>query len=139
METFGGGPRFTARSRQEDQREFPLQRPVVVPVTTVTTNNTTLHTVADGYHMLVRDFGVCNIAGANVAITVYLVPSGGSASAANKVYDGYTVLANDSGTLTALIGSTLEPGDFIVCDTDNATGCNFWLDGIEFSGGVPGV
>jgi hypothetical protein len=127
--------------RQIDERQptTPLRAPVIKAVTNVTNGNTTLWTVTADKFLFIRDFGVCNIAGANITITVYVVPEGGSAANTNKVYDGYTILANDSGTLTALVGSTLNPGDFIVAVTSSATGANFWLDGVEFVGGLADV
>lgn len=128
------------RQRQESERTTPLRVPVIKAVTNITSaGNTTLWTVTDNKFMFVSDFGVCNIAGATIGVTVYLVPDGGSAQNTNKVYDAYSVLANDSGTLTALVGSTLNPGDMIIATCDNATGCNLWLDGVEFTGGLPGV
>ena len=138
-ETFSSQGQGTRRQRQEQER-LPADRVAVVKaVTNVTTSDVTLHTVTADKYFFVKDFGVCNIAGATIAITVYVVPEGAAAGVTNKVYDAYSILANDSGTLTALIGSTLSPGDFIVADTDNATGANFWLDGVEFSEGLPDV
>jgi len=134
--TFQG---LNPRTRQEDERVKPDRVPVIKAVTNVTTSDVTLWTVTANKFLFIKDFGVCNIAGVTIAITVYLVPSGGSAAATNKVYDAYAVLPNDSGTLTALVGSTLNPGDLIIADTNNATGANFWLDGVEFTGGLPDV
>ena len=125
----------TNRQRQEQERPTLLRIPLFIAPQTVTTSNVTLHTVTAGKFFYCQDFGVCNIAGATIAITVYVVASGGAAGVANKVYDAYSVLANDTGTLTALIGGIYEPGTFFVADTDNATGANFWLSGYEAIGG----
>jgi len=130
---------MNTRQRQEQERRPAERVAVVKAVTNVTTSDVTLHTVTADKYMFVKDFGVCNISGATIAITVYVVPTGGSALATNKIYDAYAVLPNDSGTLTALVGSTLSPGDLIIADTDNATGANFWLDGVEFTDGLPDV
>lgn len=127
-------------TRQIDERQpqTPLRVPVIKAVATVTSaGNTTLHTVTANKFFYIRDFGVCNISGGTVKVTVYLVPDGGAAGNGNKVYDAYSVLANDSGTLTAVVGSTLNDGDQIIATCDNATGVNFWLDGVEFEGGLP--
>jgi hypothetical protein len=129
----GGGP--TSRQRQEVEPGPLLRLPIVKAVTNVTNSNVTLWTVTAGKFLYVQDFGVCNIAGATIAVTVYVVASGGAAGATNKVYDAYPVLANDSGTLTALIGGIYEPGTAIIAVTDNATGANFWLSGYEAIGG----
>ena len=129
----GGGP--TSRQRQEVEPGPLLRLPIVKAVTNVTNSNVTLWTVTAGKFLYVQDFGVCNIAGATIAVTVYVVASGGGAGTTNKVYDAYPVLANDSGTLTALIGGIYEPGTAIIAVTDNATGANFWLSGYEAIGG----
>lgn len=132
---FGSGANLTARQRQEQERQAPLRIPISLAVTNVTNSNSVLWTVTDGKFLYVQDFGVCNIAGATIAVTVYVVPSGGAAANGNKVYDAYSVSANDSGTLTALIGGIYEPGTQIIAVTDNATGANFWLSGYESTGG----
>ncbi len=135
MRTPIGMQGLTQRQRQETERGTLLQVPIAKAVTNVTTSNVTLWTVSDGKFLYIQDFGVCNIAGATIAVTVYVVPSGGSALATNKVYDAYSVIANDSGTLTALVGGIYEPGTAIIAVTDNATGANFWLSGKEGAGG----
>jgi len=125
------------RQRQEDEVTTPRRVAVIKAVTTVTNSNVTLWTVTANKFLKLNDFSVCNISGVNITITVYVVPSGGSAAAGNKVYDAYVVGANDSGTLGAILGKTFLPGDFIVAVTNHATGANFWLDGVEFTGGLP--
>jgi len=127
------------RQREERERVTPDSIPVIKAVTNVTNSNVTLWTVTTDpdKFLYIEDFGVCNISGVAIKITVYIVPSGGAALATNKVYDGFQVLAGDSGTLTAVVGHTLNPGDLIIAATDNATGANFWLWGQEFTGGVP--
>ena len=129
----------SVRQREEREVVTPERVPVIQPVTTVTNSNVTLWTVTADKFLKLSDIGVCNISGVAIAITVYHVPSGGAAANGNKVYDAFQVLANDSGTLTAIISRTFFPGDFIVAVTDNATGANFWLDGVEFTGGLADV
>jgi len=123
------------RQRQEAEVVAPIRRPYSTAVNNVTSSAPeTLFTVPDGYYFEVVDFSVCNIEGATLAVTVSLVPDGGSASASNRVYDAYPVAANDSGTLTAVVGRLLEPGEFIVASVDGATGGNFWLSGYMLEG-----
>ncbi len=125
------------RQRFESERDATQRIPVIKAVTTVTNSNVTLWTVTANKFLKLNDFSVCNISGTNITITVYVVPSGGSAAAGNKVYDAFALGANDSGTLGAILGHTFLPGDFIVAVTNHATGANFWLDGGEFTGGLP--
>lgn len=129
--------------RQREEREVPIaQRSAVIKaVTNVTNSNVTLWTVTldPAKYLYVRDIGVCNISGVTIAVTVYVVPDGGSAANTNKVYDAFSVVANDSVTLSAIVDKTYLPGDQIIAVTDNVTGANFWLDGVEFTGGLATV
>jgi len=132
MEQFGQ----TGTSRSRDEKEFVPSdaKPVSKEITPVTNSNVTLWTVTADNFLMIEDFGVCNVAGVAIAVTVYVVPDGGAAGNGNKVYDAYPVIANDSGSLTALIGYQVAPLSFIVAVTDNATGANFWLSGYETVG-----
>lgn len=118
------------RQRQEAERQTPLARLASIPVTNVTNTNVTLFTVPDNRFFALRLLGVANIAGSNLAVTVHVVPSGGSASNSNKVYDAFVVWPNTSEVLWAVAGEEahhlLEPGDQIVAVTDSATGGNFY-------------
>jgi len=134
MNPFNQG--LTQRQRQETERGPLLRQPLMIPVTTVTSSgNTTLYTVPSTNYFYVQDFGVCNLTASTVALTVYAVESGGSAGASNTVYYQYPVVANDSGTLTALIGGIFEPGTAFVATCDTATGLNLWLSGYRSVGG----
>lgn len=135
--TFGGmmGSPLTNRQRQEQERQAPLRIPVSLDVTNVGNSNVTLWTVTDGKFLYVEDIGVCNISGGALAVTVYVVPSGGAAANANKAYDALSVSANTSQSLTALEGRIFAPGTKIIALTNNATGGNFWLSGYESTGG----
>lgn len=126
----------SVRQREERERITPEQISIIIPVANVTNSNTTLYTVRADHFFYIQDFGVCNISDTGIAINIHIVPVGGSATDLNKVYDGYVVETNDSGTLTAILGTTLNPEDFIVASTDNAIGANFWINGIETSGGL---
>lgn len=123
-----------SRSRDEQERVVSDAKPVSKEVTTVTNSNVTLWTVTADNFLFIEDFGVCNIDGGAITITVYIVPDGGAAANGNKVYDAYAVAANDSGTLTALIGTMVAPLSLIVAVTSSATGANFWLSGFETVG-----
>lgn len=123
-----------SRSRDEQERVVSDAKPISKEVTTVTNSNVTLWTVTADNFLFIEDFGVCNIDGGAITITVYIVPDGGAAANGNKVYDAYAVAANDSGTLTALIGTMVAPLSLIVAVTSSATGANFWLSGFETVG-----
>lgn len=133
-------PLFTAqltqRQRQENERGTLLRVPIVKAVTTVTSaGNTTIWTVTAGKFLYVQGFSACNIAGGAATLTVYLVPSGGSAANGNKVYDALAMATNTSTTLDALVGQIIDPGAAIVATSGDATGINLWLSGYEAIGG----
>ena len=71
------------RRREEAEREVPQGVAVIKAVTTVTNSNVTLWTVTDNKFLKLKDFGVCNISGANITITVYV---GKVCSAAILIY-----------------------------------------------------
>lgn len=125
------------RQRFESERPIPGRIPVIKAVTNVTNSNVTLWTVTANKFLYIQKFTVCNIAAGAIAVTVYVVPSGGSASNANKVYDAFSVAQNTSVSLTALEGHMLDDGDFIVVVTDTATtGGNFKMWGYEMASGT---
>lgn len=137
-EFFGAGQAAGAQGRQQLEIARPslLRQAHVQDVATVTSaGNTTLYTVAADNFFYVQDFGVCNLTAGTVALTVYAVESGGSAGTSNTVYYQYPVTANDSGTLTALVGGIFAPGTAFVATCDNATGLNLWLSGYKSIGG----
>jgi hypothetical protein len=127
------------RQRQEQERAAPLRAPVIKAVTTVTNSNVTLWTVSADKFFYLKHASVCNIAGAAITFTLHVVPEGGSAGNGNKVYDVAALANPDTKKLDEIIGMTIDPGDFIVAVTSSATGANFRLDGVEFTGGLPDV
>ena len=129
-----GGQAGIVRQRQEVEQQPPQRDAVPVAIANVTNSNVTLYTVDSGRTFNLVQLDVCNIAGAALAVTVYLVPDGGSAANTNKIYDGHSIAANTSETLSVAHG--LHPGGTqIIAVTDHATGGNFRLWGYSVESG----
>lgn len=73
---------------------------------------TTEYTAAAGTRTIIDKFTAYNGTGAAVLLTVKLVPTGGTAGAANIVV-AKSVAAGESYTFPEVVGHVLEPGGFI--------------------------
>jgi predicted phage tail protein len=62
---------------------------------------------------IIDKFTVTNTSGANAAISVNLVTSGGTAGAANLIVDTRTIAPDETYTCPELVGHVLEAGGFI--------------------------
>lgn len=85
--------------------------PIKIAQGAIGTTLSTLYTVPASSTLLVKDFDICNTTASAIAITVYFVPSGGTAGTANMIVPSYSLPANAmmqwSGT------QVLNAGDFI--------------------------
>jgi hypothetical protein len=59
-----------------------------------TTSVSTLYTASSGARAHINCITVCNTAGAAATFSIYIVPSGGAASASNAIYSGTSISAN---------------------------------------------
>lgn len=102
--------------------------PLKVAQAAIGTALSTLYTVPASSDLLVKDFDICNTTVTPITVTVYFVPSGGTAGAANSLMSGYSIPAQGlvqwSGT------QVLNAGDFIQVIASSA-GCT-----INISGGL---
>lgn len=64
---------------------------------------------------------VCNTDTVARTVTIHVIPSGGSATATNKVLDAKQLQPNQSYNVKELIGKALEAGDFIQALASAAT------------------
>ena len=78
------------------------------PGTTATAGSSAITTVA-----VIDAAAVCNPTGAAVTLDAHIVPSGGSASAANKVYHLLSVPAGSQVSLDLLLNQALNAGDVL--------------------------
>jgi len=85
--------------------------PIKVAQAAIGTSLATLYTVPVSSVLLVKDFDICNTTAAAINITVYFVPSGGTAGAGNTIVPTYSLPAN---ALMQWAGTqVLNAGDFI--------------------------
>jgi len=76
-------------------------------------NAQTAQYTATNVRAIIDKFTVTNTSGANAAISVNLVTSGGTAGAANLIVDTRTIAPDETYTCPELVGHVLEAGGFI--------------------------
>lgn len=74
---------------------------------------TTLYTAPLSTHTIIDKFTACNISGGSVNLTVYLVPSGGTAGTSNAVLSAFPIASGATLDLTQIQNQILNAGDFI--------------------------
>jgi hypothetical protein len=84
--------------------------PVAIASTQLGTSATTLYTAPTATTSTIANMSFSNTSGSAVAITVYNVPSGGSAGTANIVVPSFTLSVGQSYVPPQLIGLNLAPG-----------------------------
>ena len=88
---------------------FDVITPVRLGVQAIPTITGTVYTVPASTRTILKSIDIANTNGAGVTVSVYLVPSGDSASNANTLLPGVTIAAN---TLLQWAGvQVLEAGD----------------------------
>lgn len=90
---------------------------------------TTAYTVPASSSLKVATATLCNTTAAAVTVAVSIVPSGGTAGVANRVVSGYQIAANDTLSLSEILGGALMgPGDFVSLNF-SATGVTLSMTG----------
>lgn len=74
---------------------------------------TTEYTAPASTRTIIDKFTATNITGGAVTLTVYLVPSGGSAGDSNKVISALSIAAGATDDIEELKNQILATGDFI--------------------------
>lgn len=72
-----------------------------------------IYTVPAGKKALIDQMSAANTDASTRTLTVNVVPSGGSVSAANQVTPGASIAANTAVSLSEMKSQILEAGDFI--------------------------
>lgn len=85
----------------------------IVAAQQVPNANTTIYTAVN-CKAVIDKFTLTNTTGASVTATVFLVASGGGATAANTIISAKSIAAGETYTCPELIGQVLESGGFIV-------------------------
>lgn len=79
---------------------------------TVEAAQTTQYT-STSVRTIIDKFTCTNYSGSVVQISVNIVPSGGSASTSNQIVRTKSIQPNETYLFPELVGTTLDPGDFI--------------------------
>lgn len=100
------------------------------PVTTLTTGNTTLYTVTNPVvNGVLKQILVANYSASSATVTVYIVPSGGTAGNSNIVVPAVSISANS--TITLDITQVMNQGDFLVATAGASSAINISVSGYE--------
>lgn len=86
----------------------PLFESQFAPASTQTIYTSPSQTVT-----IVDKFTATNITGSNVALTIYIVQSGGSAGSSNTIIGALSITANTQMSLDSYMQHVLAAGDFI--------------------------
>jgi len=104
----------------------------IIPAKQAENTQTTQYT-ATGCRTYIDKFTVTNTSAANVAFSVNLVASGGSAGASNLVLDEKNIVPGETYLCPELVGQVLEPGGFISTLAGAATSLTIRASGREIT------
>lgn len=105
---------------------------VLIPAKQAENSQTTQYT-ATNVKAMIDKFTATNTSAANVTLSVNLVASGGSASAANLIVDARTIAPDETYTFPELVGQVLESGGFISTIASAATSLTIRASGREIT------
>lgn len=75
-----------------------------------------------------------NTTGGAITVTMYLVPSGGTADATNTVLSAYSVAAGQTYVPPGVVGQWLEEGGTLQALASSATSVTLVASGVEWTG-----
>ena len=96
---------------------------VLVAGVALTGSAATYYTAPTGARTTVKSASVTNTTGGNISLTLYRVPSGGTAAATNTVISARTISGGETYNCPELVNKVLHAGDTI-----QAKGLNLSLD-----------
>lgn len=95
--------------------------------------STTVFYTASNCKASIDKFTGTNVSGANVLVSVYLVPSGGAAGNGNCIYLSRSIVPGEAYEFPALVGQVLEAGGFIAVVASAASAITLSAAGREFT------
>jgi len=107
------------------------QTKLLFPTAQLTATTATYYTTGANTNTIVDSAIASNGTGTNRTITVYLVPSGGTADGTNVVIPALTVPANGDITLNRLILQAIPAGATLQAKSDAASAVNLRVSGRE--------
>ena len=105
---------------------------VLIPAKQAENSQTTQYTAVN-CKTIIDKFTVTNTSAGNVTISVNLVTSGGSPSAANLIMDTRSIAPDECYTCPELVGQVLESGGFISTIASAATSLTIRASGREIT------
>ena len=103
----------------------------IIPPTPLTTTITTLYTAPDQADFLVERLWIASVAAGAVTYSIYIVPSGGSASVSNAIAYEVSVAAKEFGGVSEQQIFRMLPGDSLQVEASANTSLNFGGWGYE--------
>ena len=103
-------------------------QPAAAAATIYTAPANTPTNPAPGATAIVKTMVICNTTAAAVPLTLYLVPSGGAAAAANALYSALSVAANS--TVVQDLEQYMEEGDFLAALAGTAASLTVTISGV---------
>lgn len=101
--------------------------PNQLAATAVTTSTTTVYTVPASTRTIVKDITIA--AGSSITVTIYFVPSGGTAGTGNIFLD--VVPVNSGASYFHWVGTQVLPAGTTIQVVASATGGNIFISGGE--------
>ena len=96
---------------------------------TLTTSSTLLYTVPSSTTTTLKQVLFANTSGQSVAVSVYLVPSGATATTSNLMFPAIQVASNS--TLTFDLNQVLNANDMIYASASSGASINIMASGFE--------
>ena len=105
---------------------------VLIPAKQAENSQTTQYTAVN-CKAIIDKFTITNTSAGNLTISVNLVTSGGSPSAANLIMDTRAIAPDETSTCPELVGQALEPGGYISTIASAATSLTIRASGREIT------
>ena len=105
---------------------------VLIPAKQAENSQTTQYTAVN-CKAIIDKFTITNTSAGNLTISVNLVTSGGSPSAANLIMDTRAIAPDETYTCPELVGQALEPGGYISTIASAATSLTIRASGREIT------
>ncbi len=96
-------------------------------------NSTTTEYTATNCKAIIDKFTATNISSANLTFSVYVIPSGGSASNDEKIIDDQTVLVGQCYKCPELVGHVVDVNGFIAVVCSDASALTIFSSGREIT------
>lgn len=109
--------------------------PVAIPALALTTSTQTAYTVPAATTTTISNLSLTNTNAVPTSVTLYNVPSGGSAAAGNEFLPAFSLSAGQTYVPPAAIGLSLAPGSTLQASA-SATGVNL-MGGVYETSGSP--